>query len=441
MFVEWVGFLGMQRDRLNNLEAWRYDAYRKPLIIRGCRQVGKSWLVREFAKQFDNFIEINFEKNKLVHQYFSMDLDIKTILEKLSLYAHVKIIPGDTLLFFDEVQTCEGALQSLRYFKEGFPNIHIIAAGSLLDFTLNKIGVPVGRVQFMQVYPLSFSEYLSCLGYTDLRKMLMKQRHDPIIHQQLIGYLKNYMWLGGMPAVINAWIADKDPVVCQRLQDEIIESYQIDFHKYAKQHEIPNVSRVFEKIPVMLGKKFVYSHVDHDSRVDIIKNALLLLEQAGIAKRCFHTSSQKLPLGAEQNDKKFKVFYFDIGIAQRLLGLDIKQWSLNPLQLSNQGQIAEQFVAQEIIAYSDHRKAAKLYYWHREERNSNAEVDFVVMKEGSIIPVEVKSTRKGRMQSMQLFLDSHENSPYGLKVSEGEFSMHDGLKEIPLYAIESWLSV
>lgn len=430
----------MKRDRLRDLAQWAQDPYRKPLILRGCRQVGKSWLVREFAKQFDTFVEINFEKNKLIHHYFSANLDIPTLLEKLSIQARTKIVPGKTLVFFDEVQTCEGALQALRYFKEDLPELHLIAAGSLLDFALNKIGLPVGRVQFMQLYPLSFGEYLSVSGKQELREFTFKEENDAVLHKQLMEHLKNYMWLGGMPAVLDAWIRDKDSVICQRIQDEIIESYQIDFHKYTKQHETSSVSKVFETIPVMLGQKFVYSKVDTGARSEVIKNALILLETAGIAKRCMHTSAQNPPLGAETNEKKFKVFYFDIGIAQRLLGLDIKQWLINTSPLSNQGNIAEQLVAQEIVAYSDFHKLCKLYYWHREEKSSNAELDFITLKNGNIVPVEVKSASKGSMKSMQSFLKSHPHSKFGLKISEGLFFKKSSMEEIPLYALEAWFS-
>jgi len=277
----------MKRDRLNDLIAWRSDPYRKPLMIRGCRQVGKSWLVREFSKEFDSLVEINFEREKRVHQYFGGDLDVNAIIEKLSIHTGRKIEAGKTLLFFDEIQACEGALQSLRYFKEDMPKLHVIAAGSLLDFALKKHGIAVGRVQFMQLYPLSFSEYLTNLGQERLREFLLLQQNDPVIHSQLIEHLKNYMWLGGMPAVVEAWIEKGDPARCQVLQDEIIEAYQIDFHRYAKQHEIPHVSRVFESIPGLVGQKFIYSRVDSDVRGESIKNALTLLELAGIAKRCF----------------------------------------------------------------------------------------------------------------------------------------------------------
>lgn len=189
----------------------------------------------------------------------------------------------------------------------------------MLDFALNKLGIAVGRVQFMHLYPLSFAEYLTASGLQPLREYLFKRDNDPVIAQQLIEHLKTYMWLGGMPAVVEAWLQNKNALMCQRIQDEIIESYQIDFHKYAKQHEIPAVTKVFEALPALLSNKFIYSHVDEYLRVDVIKNALTLLETAGIAIFCHHTSAHSLPLGAMQNDKKFKVFYFDIGIAQRLL--------------------------------------------------------------------------------------------------------------------------
>jgi uncharacterized protein len=428
----------VRRDRLDDLKKWRHSPQRKPLLLRGCRQVGKSWLVRDFAQEFEHFIEINFEKNISIHQYFAQDLNIDAILEKLSLTTATPVVPGETLIFFDEIQSCEAALRALRYFKEDRPDIHIIAAGSLLDFALNKHGIAVGRVQFMQLYPLSFGEYLSALDLQSLREFSFQQTHDPVLHQRLIEQVKNYLWLGGMPAVIDAWISMRDLRTCQHLQDEIIESYQIDFHKYAKQHEIPYITQVFNAIPNLLGKKFIYANVSPETRSEYIKNALLLLETAGIAKRCFQTSAQNPPLEAQQSNKKFKVFYFDVGIAQRLLGLDIKQWALHPLLVANKGAIAEQFVAQEFMAYADFHKQAKLHYWHRENKSSRAKIDFVTMKEGCIIPVEVKSAQTSRMQSMQLFLDSHKNTRIGLKISEGPFAHQPHLTEIPFYGLEGW---
>ena len=193
-------------------------------------------------------------------------------------------------------------------------------------------------------------------------------------------------------------------------------------------------------IPVQLGEKFKFSNVDADIHSLPLKESLSLLNKAGIAHFCYHTSAHQQPLGAEMNEKKFKVFFFDIGLAQRLLGLDTRKWLMTPMKVDNIGPITEQFVAQEFLAYHEVKKKLQLYYWHREARGSNAEVDFVIQKDGAIIPVEVKSAKDGRMKSLHLYLGSHPNSPYGLKISENLFSRHANIHEIPLYAIEGWIN-
>ena len=316
--------------------------------------------------------------------------------------------------------------------------MHVIAAGSLLDFAIEKHGIPVGRVQYMYLYPLSFSEFLTVNQRDDLRQYIIEKQIDPLLHDDLIELLRNYMWLGGMPAVINSWITDKDPAECHELQDEIIQTYQDDFEKYARKNQIPYVSKVFETAPLQLGNKFKYSNVDAQMPSAQLKSALTLLEKAGIVHICYHTSGQYQPLGADKSLKKFKVFFFDIGLAQRILGLNITDWILQPLEVQKVGGIAEQLVAQEIIAYSSPKKKSELYYWHREAKSSNAEIDFLLIKKGHIVPVEVKSATKGRMKSMRIYLEAHSNSLYGLKISESPFSHNGDIIEIPLYAIESW---
>ena len=240
----------MKRDILHHLTTWRSHVYRKPLIIRGARQVGKSWVVQEFGKQFKHFVAINFEKTPAAKEIFAGDLDVSLLIERLALYAHQKIIPGETLLFLDEIQECPNALRALRYFKEELPGLHVIAAGSLLDFALEKIGTSVGRIQFMYLYPLSFSEFLTVHGRDDLRKYIKTQPNDLVIHRQIMDYLKNYFWLGGMPAVVNAWLEQRDPELCHEIQDEILETYQQDFHKYAAKKQIIYLNKVFAAIPV-----------------------------------------------------------------------------------------------------------------------------------------------------------------------------------------------
>lgn len=429
----------MKRDLSEHLAQWKNHRTRKPLILRGARQVGKSWMVQEFGKSFTTFVQINFEKEPGAKVLFAGDLQVPTLLDRLALYAGKKIQPGDTLLFLDEVQDCEAAITALRYFKEELPALHVIAAGSLLDFALDKLGLPVGRVQFLYLYPLSFGEFLAAIDRTALREHILSGVVDPAIHPQLIEHLKTYYWLGGMPAVVQAWLDTKDPTVCQELQDEILTAFKQDFAKYARRRQIDHVTQVFDAVPMQLGKKFQFAVAHPDTRSEALRNALLLLERAGIVHLAYHSAGQGLPLGAMKNERRFKVFFFDMGLAQRLLGLRLSSWVVTDLKIANVGPMAEQFVAQEFVAYSPASSRPELYHWHREAQSSNAEVDLLVVKDGHIVPVEVKSGMQGGLKSMHAFLASHPQSTYGLKISEGLFSSHSAIHEIPLYGIEAWL--
>lgn len=426
----------MKRDLIQELNEWRVDPFRKPLILRGARQVGKSWLVEEFAKSFSSFVKINFEKQPEATAFFEGDLDIPVLLEKLHLYTGKKIKPGGTLLFLDEVQLCERAIIALRYFKEELPELHVIAAGSLIDFSLKKIGIPVGRVQFLYLHPFSFGEFLTALGKQELRDYLKRGDIDPVLHNKVMEDVKTYFWLGGMPAVIQAWLAKRDFQVCLNIQDEIIVTYKQDFEKYSKGRLIEKVETVFNAVPEHLGEKFVYTKVDPDLRPYIFKEALDCLKKAGIVHIVYHSSAQGIPLAAGKDNKRFKVYFFDIGLAQRILGLDLKQWMITPLNIKHVGAIAEQFVAQEYIAYTAIKQPGELYYWHREERSSNAEVDFLFLVNGRMVPVEVKSGKTGSLRSLQLFLESHPHSAWGVKISEQPLSKNHQLLSIPFYGME-----
>ena len=431
----------MKRDLMQELVEWKSSSLRKPLILRGARQVGKSWLIDEFSKSFDSFVSINFEKQPEAAQFFQGDIDIQNLLVKLNAYTGQKIIPGKTLLFLDEIQECERATISLRYFKEDLPGLHTIAAGSLIDFTLENIGMPVGRVQFLYLYPLSFSEFLSAIGKQDLREYVMRGDIVPVIHNQIMEHVKTYFLLGGMPAVINAWLLERDFQLCLDLQDEILLTYKQDFEKYAKKRLLDQIESVFNAIPEHLGEKFIYNKVDPDMRSYIFKEALNCLKKAGIIHIAYHTSGQGLPLSMGKDSKHFKVFFFDIGLAQRLLGLDLQSWILAPLNIKHVGAIAEQFVSQEYIAYTSIKKPAELYYWHREARSSNAEVDFLFLINGKIIPIEVKSGTSGHLKSLHLFLESHPHSEYGIKISQQEQSEYGNIKGVPFYGIESLMRI
>src|SRR3972149_98809 len=342
----------MKRDLLQELASWKKSPLRKPLILRGARQVGKSWLINEFGKTFKSFVKIDFDKDQKAKLLFTAKNKASDLLTDLEIYAKQKITPTETLLFIDEIQECPQAIHMLRQFKEDLPKLHVIVAGSLLDFILEKIGMPVGRVQFMYLYPLSFGEFLTAISRDDIRSHILTSNISPGIHEQILELLKTYMWLGGMPAVVDAWINHQKFTLCQELQDEIISAYTQDFYKYAKYKNIEYVTKIFEAIPAQLGKKFKFANVDNEIRSMYLKEALTLLSKAGIAHLCFHSASFEQPLGGSQDEKKFKVYFFDIGLAQRMLGLVLENWQIKSLQVQTLGGIAEQFVAQELIAYT-----------------------------------------------------------------------------------------
>lgn len=283
----------MKRDLLQELINWRKDLLRKPLILRGARQVGKSWLINEFGRAFNVFIRIDFDKDKKAKSLFVGNSNISEFIANLEIYTQQKIIPGETLLFFDEVQECPEAINTLRQFKEDLPKLHVIAAGSLLDFILDKVGMPVGRVQFMYLYPLSFGEFLTALERHDLREHILTCNVSKIVHEQILELLKTYMWLGGMPAVVDAWNKYQKITACQELQDEIISAYSQDFYKYAKHKNIEYATKLFEAIPAQLGKKFKFTNIDNEIRSMYLKEALVLLNKAGISHMCFHSAAHE----------------------------------------------------------------------------------------------------------------------------------------------------
>ena len=381
----------MKRDLLTNLELWIKKERPKPIILRGPRQVGKSWLAQEIGKKFDNFVEINFEMMPEVGSFFQTSLDPQELIKNISNYLKVKIIPGKTLLFFDEIQQVPKAVTGLRYFYEKIPTLHVIAAGSLLEFELRNISIPVGRVSFLYVYPLSFGEYLTATGNEALRKMLKKNNYAKLhgtFHRQLLQEIRNYTLVGGMPEVVKEYISSSNLKECINIQSDILQTYITDFHKYAKKSQLKYLTKVFNSIPHQLGQKFKYSNVDKNIKSTVLGEALDLLEMAGVIYKAYHTSSNGIPLGAEINLAKFKVLFFDVGLTQRILNLDYSNFLLNPdiFQINN-GTIAKLFVGLELIAYANPREKSSVYYWHREKRASNAEIDYVMIINNKISPI------------------------------------------------------
>lgn len=422
-----------------HLQKWKVDPLRKPLLVKGARQVGKTYAVREFGKTFSSCVELNFELNKKAKTIFDRDLDPHRILNEISIITEKQIIPGQTLLFLDEIQSVPEGISALRYFYEIMPELHVIAAGSLLEFALQKVGVPVGRVQFLYMYPLSFIEFLSALGHHMIIKEILshsiEQEMSDIIHSKILHLLGNYLAIGGMPQAVVCWQTMLNLHACSQIPHNLAAAYQYDFVKYGKSGQIKYLDMLFSRIPQQFGKKFKYSQIG-DYRKRELEPCVDLLESAGIVHKVMHSDAQGIPLGAQADIHTFKLIFIDVGLSQFILDLKTGDWLLNPLQeFANKGLLVESFVGQELIAYEHPMKKTALYYWKREARASEAEVDYVIQYGKSILPIEVKSGKGTTLRSLQLFLETHKDSPYGLRLSTNNYSVYEKVHSYPLYAI------
>ena len=429
----------MQRLIMEQLLEWKSSSHRKSLLIRGARQVGKSYIVRELGKEFENYVEVNFEKEPHLADFFNSSLDPFKIVEKIALAKSVDIIPGKTLLFFDEIQSAPRVITALRYFYENMPELHVIAAGSLIEFILGQTGMPVGRVTMLYLYPLSFKEFLIA---SDRKRLVdFVDTHSPSVPLSepfltlLTEYFAEYMAVGGMPEAVKTWMAGRDFKQVRAIHNSILDTYRQDFIKYAKKQQIQHVAKVFSAIPRMLGQKFIYSHIDDSLKSREIKPALELLEMAQIIYRIRHSSSNGVPLEAQCKDSLFKTIFLDVGLAQALLGLDDGAWIVDTAaNIVNRGEIVEAFVGQEILAYSSPHSPKNLFYWVREKRNAQAELDYVVSKGAEVIPLEVKSGKIGTLKSLKQFL-KEKKTEKGVHISPRNFGKSGNIIEIPLFAI------
>lgn len=435
----------MKRDLMFHLKAWQTDGDRKPLLLRGARQVGKSYLARELGREFPGFVEINFELEPGLKLLFEKDLDPVRITRDLAIALGKDITPGETLLFLDEIQECPKAITALRYFYEKMPLLHIIAAGSLLEFTIEELGIPVGRVIPLYLYPLSFMEFLTASGNERLRHEIL--HHDPaaefpeILHNKLLGLIGEYMAVGGMPEAVQKWIETGNFKTCLKVHQLLIETYRQDFAKYAKKRKQEYVEMVFDSIPRLLGKKFIFTAVSPHVRARELRPALELLAKAGVVHIVYHSAANGLPLGAEVNPLVSKVIFLDIALAQSLLGINYGQWILDPVHaIVNRGAITESFVGQELLAYGSPFMKNQLHYWAQEQSGCMAEVDYITAVNGGAVPVEVKSGKTGSLKSIQVFLEKKKNSPYGLQFSQRNYGADKKIKQYPLYAVSSALA-
>jgi len=428
------------REIEKELSKWQNDAHKKPLLLRGARQVGKSSLVRNFSKRFTNYIEVNFELSPAVTQIFEKDLDPKRICEELSVLYTATIQPGKTLLFLDEIQECPNAISSLRFFYEKMPELHVIAAGSLLEFALEKLqSYGVGRIRSIYLYPFSFNEFLEATGNSMLKHAIEDaaplSHFSEALHGKAIELFKRFLIIGGMPEVIVTYCRSNDILKCQQVLDDILISYEDDFSKYKKRISGFIVHEVFKSTAQQVGAKYMYSKSIPELNNLQVKEGLRLLMMAGLVYPVTHSSSNGVPLGSQINIKFRKYIVFDTGIYQRMLKLHLPDVLLhNSSDLQNIGVISEMFVGLEIIKRGYCYEKQELFYWQRQAKNSQAEIDYVIQKDNTILPIEVKSGRTGKMQSLFLFL-KEKNLEKGVRTSLENFSSYSKIDVYPLYAI------
>jgi hypothetical protein len=434
--------LYISRDIDDTLLSWKGQGRRKPLLLRGARQVGKSFAVRHLAKTFEYFIEVDFVSQGDLHALFNTNINPAEICEQLSLLYEVPVIEGKTLLFFDEIQACLNAISSLRYFYEKMPDLHIIAAGSLLEFALQELpSFGVGRVRSLFVYPFSFQEFLSACNQEALAKTIFfASDTSPIpelIHKKIITWYKRYLAIGGMPEVVAKYVESGDMLECMGIIDDLVISFQDDFAKYKKLVPAQRIREAFDAVIRQTGGKFIYVKAAQASEPKQIKAAVDILIMAGLVIPVTHSSANGIPLGAEVDVKKRKMLIFDTGIFQRLLGLNIGELMIGEsFEVINKGAIAELSVGLELMKLSSPNRRDSLYYWHRETASGNAEVDYVIQKADKIIPIEVKSGRRGSMQSLQVFL-KEKKIEEGVRISLENFGKYLNIKTIPLYAVST----
>lgn len=417
---------------------WKDRSNRKPLLLRGARQVGKTYSMRALGNTFSKFIEINLEANADAREIIAKDMDPIRIIRQLSELLQVDIIPGSTLLFFDEIQIVPQAITTLRYFFEQVPDLHVAAAGSLLDFAIDQVGIPVGRVSSFYMYPVSFLEFIAALGHSKWLKLIidhsLEEPFNEPVHKKLLELVGQYLAIGGMPEAINEWINTKKSRASKIVHSDLIFNYQQDFGKYAKKHQIKYLNLLFEKAIDQIGNKFMYNRVG-EYRKRELEPAVELLEKAGLLHKIICSSGQGVPLGAQAKLNDFKVIFLDVALTQALLKLDIVPWLLNPeAKFVNSGEIVEAFVGQELLAYSDPIAKESLFYWRKQKASSQAEIDYLVQIHDQVVPIEVKAGTSKRIKSMQIFLDSHPASTYGLRFSSDNYREYKGIKSYPLYA-------
>ena len=399
------------------LSEWATRPVHKPVLLRGARQVGKSTAVRHLGERFKYYVEINLEKQSNYIDLFKEDLDVKRIVPQMAAVCGTPIVPTETLLFIDEIQESQEAIMALRYFKEDLPDLHVIAAGSLLEFVLDEIPTfGVGRIHSMYMFPMTFDEFLLANGeqlLLDARGQANIDAPLPLpLHEKLIGLMRTFMLVGGMPESVSKWVQTHDFLQCQEVQDDIITGYEADFPKYKKKVDPQLLITTMKSAATQATKKFVYSRVPGEYKTAEVKKALDLLIKAGILIPVTHSSGNGLPLGDESDESIRKILLLDTGLMLRLLNMTMGNTSAITSQiltataadLVNNGPMAEMLAGLELLHYLTPNLHHDLYYWVRQAKNATAEIDYLLSRDMKVLPFEVKAGVQGGMKSLWDFM-------------------------------------
>ncbi len=429
----------MERFAMKKLEEWKNDPERLPLIIRGARQVGKTWLMKEFGKtSFEKCAYINFDRNQRMQQLFSGDFNVDRIMQGLAIESDVEIEPENTLIILDEIQEVPAALQSLKYFVEDERySYYILAAGSLLGIAMHEgTSFPVGKVDSLELYPLSFPEFLCATGNEALYDLLGRQDFEMITNfkDRFIDLLKNYYFVGGMPAAVNAYVKDRSLKNVRRVHQRLISAYEQDFSKHAPREVVPRIQMVWDGIPSQLAKenkKFIYSVLREGARAKDFELAIQWLLDCGLCHKVGRVKKGAVPLKAYQDIPAFKLYLADVGLLGAMVDLDARTLLKgNDIFAEFKGALTEQYVCQQILAQLD----TVPYYWSAD--SSSGEVDFVLQHEGNIIPLEVKAEENLNAKSLKNFVAAN-HLPFGVRTSMSDFRRQEKLINLPLYAIST----
>ena len=405
------------------LEEWKESTTHKPLLLRGARQVGKSSAVRHLGTQFKYFAEVNFESAKSIATFFKGDLDVKLISSKISNYIQVPIIPGQTLLFLDEIQACPEAIMALRFFKEDYPELHVIAAGSLLEFALQSLPTfGVGRIHSVFMYPMTFDEFLVAMDMGGLlamrREATVTHPLDAPFHDKLVNLFRTYLMVGGMPEAVATWRETTDFLKCQQVHQDIILTYEDDFNKYGRRVNPELLRLTLHGVCHQIGQKLTFSRISEGYRSAQIREALNLLTLAGLVIPVVTTSANGVPLDAESDEKRAKYLFLDSGLLLAILHLDgqlghdlIKLiMTATPQDLINKGSITEMVAGLEISRYKSPVMRPRLFYWEK-TGNSIAEIDYLSIRSMKVLPIEIKAGTQGGMKSLWIFMrEKHLNN-------------------------------